>query len=161
MKLTLPYPPAVSRYWTTVVLPTPVYKMSRNQNDLRISTFPSPEAKKYKQHVRETFEKMRARNPLDSSLGEMTEPFRGEVEISIRFYPPSRPRAGEDPRTAQEMQSRIKILLDALQGFAYKDSRQIVKETAERAGTSSRPRVEIEITPREIEIPLEFLQFAA
>lgn len=70
----------------------------------------------------------------------MTECF-GDVIIRLDFF---------RPRKSGDLDNRIKILLDAMQGTAYKDDKQIVEIHARRFDDKANPRVEVRIQEREI-----------
>lgn len=65
----------------------------------------------------------------------------GDVIVRLDFY---------RPRKSGDLDNRIKILLDALQGSAYMDDRQIVEIHARRFEDKKNPRVEVRIQEREI-----------
>jgi crossover junction endodeoxyribonuclease RusA len=66
------------------------------------------------------------------------EPIEGNVAISMKFY-----RA----RKSGDLDNRIKVLLDALQGIAYADDKQVTELHAYRFDDAKNPRVEVEIAP--------------
>jgi len=61
---------------------------------------------------------------------------RGEVKITLDFY---------RPQKSGDLDNRIKIVLDALQGQAYADDKQIVEIHAKRYDDKADPRVEVRI----------------
>lgn len=67
----------------------------------------------------------------------MHEPITGKVAISLRVYRPAQ---------RGDLDNRIKVLLDALQGVAYEDDKQIVELHAYQNDDKANPRVEVEVT---------------
>lgn len=63
-------------------------------------------------------------------------PFLFEVEMKIVWYRTQR---------RGDIDSRIKALLDSLNGYAYKDDRQIRKLSIERFDGNKHPRLEVRI----------------
>ena len=49
------------------------------------------------------------------------------------------------PRKAGDLDNRIKILLDAMEGIAYDDDRQVIELHAKLADDKDNPRVEFEV----------------
>jgi Holliday junction resolvase RusA-like endonuclease len=84
----------------------------------------SEEATRYKTYV------MLLCNQLEIAM------LRGEVKVSLTFY---------RPQKSGDLDNRIKIVLDALQGQAYADDKQIVEIHALRMDDKLNPRVEVEI----------------
>lgn len=64
----------------------------------------------------------------------------GDVIVRLDFY---------RPRKSGDLDNRIKILLDALQGSVYVDDKQIVEIHARRFDDKKNPRVEVRIQERE------------
>ena len=64
-------------------------------------------------------------------------PVAGSVAVVMNFYRPAK---------MGDLDNRIKICLDALQGYAYENDKQIVEIHAYRREDKKEPRVEIEIT---------------
>lgn len=64
------------------------------------------------------------------------KPREGDVKIVLDFY---------RPRKAGDLDNRIKIVLDGLQGVAFRDDSQVIEITARRHDDAKRPRVEAEI----------------
>lgn len=62
----------------------------------------------------------------------------GLIRLRLRFYRAQR---------RGDLDNRIKVLLDALQGVAYADDAQVVKLEAELHEDSKNPRVEVELGP--------------
>lgn len=59
---------------------------------------------------------------------------QGDVSLTLRLY---------RPQKRGDLDNRIKVLLDALQGVAYKDDEQVVELHAFRHDDKENPRVEI------------------
>lgn len=114
MKITLPYPPSANRYWRTRAV-------GRGRTAF-VQTYPSPEAKEFKQRV---FWTCRGRKPLT-----------GTVAVVLRFF---------RPRKVGDLDNRIKVLLDALRGVAFADDDQVVRIEATRFDDKANPRVEVEV----------------
>lgn len=66
-----------------------------------------------------------------------TPPIEGPVAVTLLWY---------RSRKSGDLDKRIGVVLDTLQGAAYKDDKQIVKLTAERYEDPKNPRVEIIVT---------------
>lgn len=64
------------------------------------------------------------------------EPLDGDVSVRLAFY---------RPRKSGDLDNRIKVCLDALQGYAYHDDNQIVEIHATRHDDKDCPRVEVEV----------------
>lgn len=64
------------------------------------------------------------------------QPLDGDVAVTLRVYRPMR---------RGDLDNRIKIVLDALQGFAYMNDEQVVAIHATRHDDKVNPRVELEI----------------
>lgn len=62
----------------------------------------------------------------------------GDLVVSLRFY---------RPRKAGDLDNRIKVTLDALNGIAYADDAQIKELHAYLDDDKGDPRVEVEIGP--------------
>lgn len=63
-------------------------------------------------------------------------PKDGEVKVTLDFY---------RPRKSGDLDNRIKVVLDGLQGTAFKDDSQVVEIHARRHDDPRRPRVEARI----------------
>jgi crossover junction endodeoxyribonuclease RusA len=63
-------------------------------------------------------------------------PKEGDVKITLDFY---------RPRKAGDLDNRIKIVLDGLQGTAFINDSQIVEIHARRHDDARNPRVEMQI----------------
>ena len=68
-------------------------------------------------------------------------PLEGFVKVEITAY---------RPRKAGDLDGIFKCVLDALQGVAYANDKQIIEIHAFRRDDKHNPRVEIEITPQEL-----------
>lgn len=93
----------------------------------------------YNNHVvRDTAAKTYIRHvALVCSTAGLT-PLDGDVCITLRVY---------RPRRAGDLDNRVKICLDALQGYAYHNDNQVTAIHATRHDDKDNPRVEIEIMP--------------
>ncbi len=65
------------------------------------------------------------------------EPLEGDVSVRLKFF---------RPRKSGDLDNRIKVCLDALQGYAYVDDSQVVEIHATRHDDKDCPRVEVEVT---------------
>lgn len=70
------------------------------------------------------------------------EPVTDDVRLSVRVY---------RPRRAGDLDNTLKVLIDAMRGWAYEDDGQIAEIHAVRFEDKARPRVEVEITTIERE----------
>ena len=64
----------------------------------------------------------------------------GEVAVTIAVYRPAK---------RGDLDNTIKVLLDALKGFAYLDDSQVTLLSAERFDDKANPRAEVVVTARE------------
>ena len=64
------------------------------------------------------------------------EPLEGDVVLTMHIY---------RPRRAGDLDNRIKVTVDALNGIAYSDDSQIVELHAFRHDDRARPRVEVAV----------------
>lgn len=60
----------------------------------------------------------------------------GEVAVMVRVYRPTR---------RGDLDNRLKVLLDALRGVAYRDDSQVAALHATRLHDAKNPRVEVEV----------------
>lgn len=118
ISLTLPIPPSSNRYWRTVAY------FCKKTGKPKAATFVSDEAKEYKRSV--------------GLLTKIDHPIVSQVAITLRVF--------RERRTG-DLDNKIKVLLDALQGVAFVDDNQVVELHALRYEDKHNPRVEIEITP--------------
>lgn len=92
-------------------------------------TYVSDEAKRYRATVAKVLAAARVR------------PLAGELSIRIRLY---------RPRAAGDADNRVKVLFDALKGdLAMHDDDQVQHHEVDRYDDPQRPRVEIQIEPKE------------
>jgi crossover junction endodeoxyribonuclease RusA len=63
-------------------------------------------------------------------------PQDGEIKVTLDFY---------RPRKSGDLDNRIKVVLDGLQGTAFRDDSQVVEIHARRHDDPRRPRVEAKI----------------
>lgn len=82
--------------------------------------YKSTEGKKYAQHV--------------AALLHGAKPLDGDITLSLAFY---FPRAGND------IDSRLKVGLDSLEGYIYRRDSQIAKLIVTKAVDKKNPRMEI------------------
>ena len=69
-------------------------------------------------------------------------PFVGPVALIARFYRPQR---------SGDLDNRLKVLCDALNGHAWDDDSQVVEIHAYRHDDKARPRVEVEVRAMGVE----------
>lgn len=89
-------------------------------------TYVSAEAKAYKSEC--------GWSARSQSAAEM--PLAGPVRLTMRFY---------RPRKAGDLDNRLKVTLDALNGIVFVDDAQVVELHAYRYEDKRNPRVEVEI----------------
>lgn len=118
ISLTLPMPPSSNRYWRTIAY------ISKKTRKPAAATFVSDEAKKYKADV--------------AKIASLSVLIFSEIAISVKVF---------RERRSGDLDNRLKVLCDAMQGVIYADDKQIVKIAAERFEDKKNPRVEVEITP--------------
>ncbi len=94
----------------------------------RAKTYKSPEARAYQQRV------MVLAHPWPKP------PPTGPVVVTLRWF---------QGRRSGDLDDRIKVVLDALQGIAYQNDRQIIELHAFRDYDSQHPRLEITIERRD------------
>jgi crossover junction endodeoxyribonuclease RusA len=87
-------------------------------------TFVSEEAKTYKRQV--------------AKLAGISTLFRSEIAVTLRVFRPQR---------SGDLDNKLKVLFDALQGVVYGDDKQIVEIHAFRFEDKNNPRVEVEVLP--------------
>lgn len=100
--LRLPYPVSANRYWRT----------------FRGLTARSKEANEYK------------RTAAHSALVAGWRVLDGPVHVAITLHP-KRTKAGKASATRMDLDNCIKVTLDALNGVAYLDDRQVIRLVAE------------------------------
>lgn len=118
IRLTLPYPPSANRYWRT--------RVAGSGRKAFVQTYVSEEAKAYREAV--------AR--ICTSAG--VKPLAGDVTLTLDLY---------RPRKSGDVSNRIKVLEDALIGFAFEDDSQVRGIQAHRDDDKRSPRVEVLVRP--------------
>jgi crossover junction endodeoxyribonuclease RusA len=113
-RIVLPYPPSANRYWKT-------FAYLKGWRPL-VNVTPSAEAREYRERVKTILQRSHI------------QPAAGEVELEMTFY---------RPRRRGDLDNRLKVLLDALEGCLYFNDEQIVRITAIRKDDKEHPRVEI------------------
>ena len=93
----LPYPPSSNRYW----------------RHFRGRTVRSSEANKYRVAV-----------GVCASYSGLTERLNGPVRVCATLHP-KRTKKGEASKTRLDLDNCVKVLLDALQGIAFENDRQV------------------------------------
>jgi crossover junction endodeoxyribonuclease RusA len=71
------------------------------------------------------------------AMAQAGETFTGPVRVTARFY---------RPRKAGDLDNRLKVLLDVLNGVVWLDDKQIVEIHAFRHDDKHNPRVEVEVS---------------
>jgi crossover junction endodeoxyribonuclease RusA len=66
------------------------------------------------------------------------EPIAGPVRLAVSVY---------RPRKAGDLDNTLKVLCDALNGYAWNDDKQIVEIHARRFDDKDNPRVEVDVEP--------------
>lgn len=64
------------------------------------------------------------------------DPLSGDIALQIDVY---------RPRKSGDLDNRLKVTLDSLQGVAYRDDNQIVEIHARRFDDKDNPRVEVTV----------------
>ena len=119
LTLTLPYPISANRYWRPVNL------------GKHISIVPTKEATQYREQVGWIARGAGARQPL-----------QGRIAVDLKLYP-HRPQdwktrqrklgaAWDDSVQCIDLTNAEKVLMDALNGVAFEDDKQVRRYTAER-----------------------------
>jgi crossover junction endodeoxyribonuclease RusA len=88
----------------------------------RALTFVSDEAKQYKRFVKD--------------IAGLDTPIYSEISVTVKIFRPQR---------SGDLDNRLKVLFDALQGVVYANDSQIVEIHAFRFEDRPRPRVEVEV----------------
>lgn len=70
------------------------------------------------------------------ALAAGVRPLEGSVALTVTLYRPER---------RGDLDNRLKVLLDALNGIAYRDDSQVVELHAYRLDDKANPRVEVQI----------------
>lgn len=112
-------PPSANDYWRTRAF------MSQRTGKPMAMTYVSEAAKEYKQEI------------ID--LVGPAEMIRSEIIFTVRVFRPKR---------IGDLDNRLKVLLDALQGVIFADDKQVVEIHAFRFEDKTNPRVEVEICPK-------------
>lgn len=114
--LCLPSPPSVNRYWRHVVIGKGASK--------RATTLLSREARAFKEAVAEY------------CLVHKIPRLEGVLAVHIDWY---------RPRKIGDVDSILKSLLDAMQGFVYANDAQIAELYVRRFDDKERPRVDVAV----------------
>ena len=130
MKLTLPYPVSSNRYWRSFSY---LDKVTRKPRSVVVL---SDEAKSYK-----------AEAGWRAKAAGIRDPIVGPVEVRVVFYPRD--------RRLIDLDNALKVALDALNGIAYGDDKQICRIVAERRAPHGEARLEVEILPFTVPMELE------
>lgn len=112
----------------TLTLPYP--PSANHRRNAQGRTHVSTSAKEYKKSVQTL------------CLLHRVEPLHGRLKVTIHLW---------RPRKAGVLNNRIKILIDALQGAAYTNGKQIVELHTYRHDDKRNPRADVEIFEREYE----------
>ena len=123
--LVLPPPVSANRYWATRVI-TP-----KGGGRPMALTYVTPEAKQYREQVGWIARGAGARQPLE-----------GRIAVDLKLYP-HRPQdwktrqrklgaAWDDSVQCIDLTNAEKVLMDALNGVAFEDDKQVRRYTAER-----------------------------
>lgn len=107
----------------TLVLPVPPAS-NRYWRKFRNTIVKSPEARAYQLEVKRAWAR------------ERLLPIVGAVAVTLRWY-----RAAK----RGDLDGRLKVVLDCLQGLAYENDKQIIRILAERHEDPANPRLEVEI----------------
>ena len=118
MKLTLPVPPSANLYWRDRVLRT-------KTGEYVVQRYKTAEAREYQELVA---------NTAFGSCRMIPKP--RDVVLRLTWY-----------REAKrgDLDNRLKVILDALQGTAYENDSQIAEIHAFREEDKAKPRVELEV----------------
>jgi Holliday junction resolvase len=117
MILKLPYPISTNRYWRT----------------FRNRTVRSAEAQRYKEHV------------ANVALATGERKIDGDVTVKL-FLHPKKTKAGQASKTCIDLDNSLKVVLDALNGIAYHDDKQIKRIVAETSYSLENGGVTVEVT---------------
>lgn len=120
----LPYPPSANNYWRTRVIQKGKDKWGKPRYLPIVYT--TDEARDYKKQV--------------ALLGKVNgwRPFDGDVSIKIDVW---------RPRKIGDLDGPLKVGLDALNGVAWTDDKQVVHLEATRHDDKENPRAEITVVP--------------
>jgi len=106
----------------SLILPIPPSSNRYWRIDRRGFVYLSEEAKAYKRDL--------------AFIAGIKTPIYSEVKVSVKVYRPQR---------SGDLDNRLKILLDALQGVVFASDKQVSEIHAYRFEDKNRPRVEVEI----------------
>lgn len=115
--LTLPEPPSSNRWWRQTVIP------AAKGRPARAMTYLSEEAREYK---------------ADAAVLVRTTPIDGPVRVSLDWF---------RGRAAGDLDKRIGVILDALQGRFYHNDAQIVELRARRFDDKGKARIVVRVDP--------------
>ncbi|WP_225784473.1 RusA family crossover junction endodeoxyribonuclease [Xenophilus sp. Marseille-Q4582] len=121
--LTLPYPISANRYWASRVVTVKGRQMPL--------TYVTPEAKTFKEEV-----------GLKARAAGCRQPLAGRIAVHLQLYP-HRPQdwqtrqrkhgaAWDDTVQCIDLTNAEKVLMDALNGIAFGDDKQVRRYSAER-----------------------------
>lgn len=101
-----------------------------------------PSANRYYRHNRGVTHRSEEANAYRDSVYLLwrtsgIEPLEGLVSVSLTFYRPAK---------RGDLDNRIKVLLDSIQGLAYHNDSQIAEIHAYRNDDKNYPRVVVEVT---------------
>lgn len=69
-------------------------------------------------------------------LSKRLQPFVNAVRVTVRIYRPAR---------RGDLDNTLKVLLDSLRGFAFRDDSQVIEIHARRLNDAKNPRAEVEV----------------
>jgi crossover junction endodeoxyribonuclease RusA len=145
IELTLPYPISANRYWRPVKL------------GAHISIVPTKEAKAFREQVGYMARAAGCRTPLG-----------GRIAVHLQLYP-HRPQdwearqrkhgaAWDDTVQCIDLTNAEKVLMDALNGIAFGDDKQVRRYSAERMEPDEKgARCVLTIKPLEVAVVQEAL----
>lgn len=101
-----------------------------------------PSANRYWRHDRGVIHRSNEANAYRDTVALLCltagiEPLQGDIKIRMSFFRPAK---------RGDLDNRIKIVLDALQGYAYRNDSQIAEIHAIRYDDKLCPGVQVEIT---------------
>ncbi len=132
MTLILPTPPSANLYWRDrVVIPKGIIIPAGTRRPY-VHRYRTPAADAYQLEVARIAHEHRPR----------TSTLNAEVALTMRWY---------RPRKIGDLDNHLKVVLDALQGWAYVNDAQIAELHAYRYYDKTNPRAEIEV--RALPIP--------
>jgi crossover junction endodeoxyribonuclease RusA len=149
ISLTLPYPISANRYWASRVI--------RVDGIAKAVTYVTKEAKDFREQV----------GWIARAAG-VREPMQGRLDVRLRLYP-HRPQdwarrarklgpTWDDDVLCMDLTNCEKVLLDALNGIAFVDDKQVRRYSAERMEPDGKgARVELVLEQIAVEQPQEAL----